>query len=276
MYDPLGFAAPFILPAKRLLQRLCKEQIGWDEEIPREMSQSWERWLEDLPKLENIAVPRYLKSRQLSQVVDVQLHHFSDASSGGYGCVSYLRYKDVDNKFHCLLLMGKSRVAPIKPMTIPRLELTAAVVAARRHRQIQQELDWLVGKVKFWADSTCILQYINNEASRFKTFVANRVETIHEISKPSQWGYVNTEANTVDYASRGLHPGDESEICQWINGPSFLYNDEECWPGIPEGIKVLNEDLLELKKSADVFEAVIDEKKPLIDLFNTTHRGIAF
>ena len=105
--------------------------------------------------------------------------------------------KDVDNEVHCSLLMGKSRVVPIKPTTIPRLELTAAVVAARQHHQIQQELDWTLSKVEFWTDSTCILQYINNEAGRFKTFVANRIEAIHGISKPSQWGYVNTEANSA-------------------------------------------------------------------------------
>ena len=132
-----------------------------------------------------------------------------------------------------------------------------------------------MGKVKFWTDSTCVLQCINNEASRFKTFVANTVETIHEISKPSQWGYVNTEGNPADYAWRGLHPGDESEICQSINGPSFLYDDEESWPEIPQGIKVLNEDLLEWKKSADVSDAVIDEKKPLarfIQHYSSWHR----
>ena len=251
MYDdPLGFAAPFILPAKHLLQQLCKEQIGWDEEIPREMSQSWDNWLEGLPQLENIAVPRYLKSHQLSQVIDVQLHHFSDASSGGYECVSYLHCKDANNK------MGKSRVAPIKPTTIPWLELMAAVVAARQHHQIQQELDWTVSRVKFWTDSTCVLQYINNEVGRFKTFVVNRIEAIHTIWMPSQWGYMNTEANPADYASRGLRPGDQFEIEQWINGPNFLYDDEDNWPEIVEGIKVLNEDLLEWKRNIDVFEAV--------------------
>ena len=101
MYDTLGFAAPFILPTKRLLQRLCKKQIGWDKAIPPEISRSWDNWLECLPELESVAVPRYLKSHQLSRVIDTQLHHFSHASS----CV---RYKHVNNKVHCSLLMGKS------------------------------------------------------------------------------------------------------------------------------------------------------------------------
>ena len=84
MYDPLGFAAPFILPAKRLLQHLCKDKIGWDEEIPSSMQETWERWLNDLPRLQQITVLRYFKSHRLGQLKNTQLHHFSDASSEGY------------------------------------------------------------------------------------------------------------------------------------------------------------------------------------------------
>ena len=137
----LGFAAPFILPAKRLLQQLCKEKIGWDEDVPPSVLEAWERWLNDLPLLRSISVPRYLKSHQLGPLKSIQLHHFSDASFAGYGVVSYLRFEDVDEKVNCALVMAKSRVAPIKPTTIPRLELTAATVAVKQHRQISQELD---------------------------------------------------------------------------------------------------------------------------------------
>ena len=124
MYDPLGFAAPFILPAKHLLQQLCKEKIGWDEDISPNMLRVWEQWLSGLPLLQNVSV------------------HFSDASFDGYGVVSYLRLEDVNDGVHCSLVMAKSRVAPIKPnITIPRLELTAATVAGKQHRQISQELE---------------------------------------------------------------------------------------------------------------------------------------
>lgn len=220
MYDPLGFAAPFILPAKRLLQEFFKIKIGWDEDISRNMLEVWERWLNDLPHLQRITVPRYFKSHWLGQVKSVQLHHFSDASSDGYDTVSYLRFVDVNDKVHCALVMGKSRVAPMKPTTIPRLELTAATLAVKQHRQIYKELDLDVNSVTFWTDSTCILLYINNEASRFKTFVANRVAIIHSDSSPSWWRYVDTKANPADYASRGLRPtnrsvGQRTELPSW-------------------------------------------------------------
>ena len=99
-----------------------------------------------------------------------------------------------------------------------------------------------------------------SKAGRFKTFVANRIKAVHEVSNPSQWGYVNTETNLADYASRGLHPADKSKIEQWINGPNFLYDDETDWPEVTEGIKVLNEDLLEWKRSVDVFKVLAHGK----------------
>ena len=110
MYDPLGFASPSILPAKRLLQQLCEAKMGWDEEIFTNMLRIWECWLADLPHLQRISVPRYFKSHQLGAVKSTQLHHFSDASTEGYGAVSYLRFVDASDKLHCSLVIGKSRV----------------------------------------------------------------------------------------------------------------------------------------------------------------------
>lgn len=263
MYDPLGFAAPFILPAKRLLQRLCKDKIGWDEEISPSMIQAWERWLNDLPCLRIISVPRYFKSCKLGALKNIQLHHFSDASFDGYGVVSYLRFEDVDDCVNCALVMAKSRVAPIKPTTIPRLELTAATVAVKQHRQISQELELKVDSVTFWTDSTCVLQYINSESNRFKTFVANRIALIHDLSSPSCWKYVDSKANPADYASRGLRPDNTREIDQWINGPDFLRGKEEDWPIHPREISVLPDEALEWKKDVNIYETQAQQVKPL-------------
>ena len=227
MYDPLGFAAPFILLANRLLQQLCKAKVGWDEEISTNMLSIWERWLADLPHLQRISVPRYFKSHQLGAVKSTQLHHFSDASTEDYGAVSYLRFVGVSDKIHCSLVMGKYRVTPTKPTTIPRLELTAATVAVKQNCQIREELDLQIDPTLFWADSTCVLQYINNEARRFKTFVANRIATIHNGSSPSQWRYISSELNPADYASRGLSSTNQRELDQWINGPSSLRKTKE-------------------------------------------------
>ena len=141
LYNPMGFVAPFVLPAKRLLQQLCKDKVGWDEEIPQEMLEAWERWLNDLPKLVKISVPRCFKPSYDAQLRCIQLHHFADASFDGYDVVSYLRFTEMENRDHCSLVMGKSRVAPIMPTTIPRLELTAATVAVKQEDRIRSILD---------------------------------------------------------------------------------------------------------------------------------------
>jgi hypothetical protein len=266
MYDPLGFASPFILPAKRLLQQLCKDKVGWDEVVSPTRLRIWERWLADLPQLQDVEVPRYFKSHTLGEVKNTQLHHFSDASNEAYGAVSYLRFTDVSDRVHCSLVMGKSRVTPMKPATIPRLELTAATVAAKQHRQLQEELEVKIDSTVFWTDSTCMLQYINKDACRFKTFVANRIAIILENSSPSQWRYVNSESNPADYASRGLRPSDKREIDHWVRGPSFPHRNEELWPQRPEGIRVLEDEKLEWKKNVDVHETQVKERKRL-DIF---------
>ncbi|XP_043191130.1 uncharacterized protein LOC122364619 [Amphibalanus amphitrite] len=131
VFDPLGFVGPFILTGKKILQELCAMKLGWDEDVPESPALIWTKWLKDLPKLEALEVARCLKPARLGSIVSRQLHHFSDASTVGYGVVSYLRQTDDKGQVHCMILMAKSRVAPLKKMTVPRMELAAATVAVR-------------------------------------------------------------------------------------------------------------------------------------------------
>ena len=242
------------------------------------MLNAWERWLNNLPKLVKVSVPRCFKPSYDAQLRCIQLHHFADASFDGYGIVSYLRFTDTESRVHCSLVMGKSRVAPIKPTTIPRLELTAATVAVKQDVQIRVKTE----SVLFWTDSTCVLQYINNEASRFKTFVANRIAIIHENSSPSQWRYVSSKVNPTDFASRGLRPSDEQEINLWINGPEFLQKDESSWPVRPKGVNVLPDEDLEWKRKVEIYETQVRKDHPLdffIQYYSSWYRqlkGIAW
>ena len=120
VYDPLGFVAPFILPAKIILQDLCKKKLGWDDRIPEEDLKRWRAWLESLPQLEHFCIDRCFKPPDFGEVISCQLHYFSDASQLAYGAVAYIRMVNAHGDVHCSLLMGKARLAPLKPVTIPK------------------------------------------------------------------------------------------------------------------------------------------------------------
>jgi hypothetical protein len=141
VYDPLGLLAPVLLEGKQILQELCKEMIEWDEPIPETIKLCWERWRSDLALLKNFSVKRCLKPENFGRVMQVQLHSFSDASTKGYGQCTYLRLKDHNGNIYCSLVMAKARVTPLKPITIPRLELTAALVSVKISAQLKRELN---------------------------------------------------------------------------------------------------------------------------------------
>ena len=253
IYDPLGFVAPLILPAKAILRDLCRKGLDWDDRIPLEDLKRWQDWLQELPKLEQFAVERCLRPKNFGRIVSSQLHNFSDASGEGYGAVTYLRVVNEAGNVHCAFLMGKSRQTPQKSVTIPRLELSAAVVATRLNKMMQHELDVALEEEFFWTDSTCVLSYITNKEKRFQTFVANRITTIHEGSRPDQWNYVDTDSNPADDASRGLSAEDIIHQSRWINGPPFLWEAEDRWPKRPEISVEIKEDDPEVKRERKTF-----------------------
>ena len=186
IYDPLGFVAPFTLPAKMLLQDLCRQSLGWDDIIPEPDVQRWQCWLQDLPRLEGLAIDRCFKPKDFGEIASSQLHHFSDASQQGYGAVSYMRLVNQDGKIHCSFVTGKSRLAPLKPITVPRMELSAAVLSTRLDQMILKELSMpLTDESTFWTDSTCVLSYIENEDKRFHTFMANRIPSHRQVRTTS-------------------------------------------------------------------------------------------
>lgn len=114
---------------------------------------------------------------------------------------------------------GQIETAPIKPVTIPRMELSAAVVATKLDSISRQELSLSIDQSFFWSGTTCVLRYIENQDKRLQTFVENRVATIHNASSPSQWRYVNTQLNPGDDASRGVSA---DSLDRWIQEPDFL------------------------------------------------------
>ena len=142
---------------------------------------------------------------------------------------------------------GKSRVAPLKTVSIPRLELTASVVAVRLHQTIVRELNIPEIQAFFWTDSEIVLRYINNAKTRFKTFVANRLAIIHDVTVPSQWKYVPSSLNPAALASRGISPDRITDLEKWSSGPEFLGDPSPDYPQQPDMTASINQSDVEVK-----------------------------
>ncbi|KAJ8342685.1 hypothetical protein SKAU_G00326130 [Synaphobranchus kaupii] len=225
LYDPLGLVAPFVLSGKCILQELCRRGTGWDDPLPNDLGPRWEERKIGLQSLKEVVILRCYHPQDFENIVKIELHHFSDASSKGYGACSYIRCKNDRGAVHTSLAMAKARVAPTMVMSIPRLELSAAVVTTRLSVTLKRELEMKIDEEFFWTDSQVVLGYINNDARRFHVFVANRVQLIRENTDPCQWHHVDTAENPADHASRGLQATQISSS-NWIQGPTFLWEQE--------------------------------------------------
>ena len=270
IYDPLGFLSPFILLAKTIVQCLCQMKLTWDEEIPEDVANRWLAWLSDLSQFASFSVRRCVKPEGFGPVTSAQLHHFSDASEKGYGVVTYLRIENSHGRVHCSFLLGKSRVTPLKPVTVPRLELAAATIAVKMDKLMKQELRMDLKESVLWTDSTTVLRYIDNDGARFKTFVANRVSTIRENTRPAQWKYVNTASNPADHASRGMKAESFIRCQSWIEGPDFLAKSESHWPVLSDFSREISENDTEVKRTTNVnfIKAVDSSTNPFSKLIH--------
>ncbi|XP_041946889.1 uncharacterized protein LOC121707963 [Alosa sapidissima] len=210
---------------KKILQEMCRQGVGWDDPLPELLKPRWESWRHDFANLEKIEIDRCYLPVNFGVVMETELHHFSDASTSGYGQCSYLRVKNLRGEIQCSLVIGKARVSPTKLTTIPRLELTAAVVSVTVSNMLREELSYTDVKEHFWTDSKVVLSYINNDSRRFHTFVANRVQKIRNSTTPQQWHYVPTDKNPADGASRG-RTVNELLRSNWFTGPMFLWESE--------------------------------------------------
>ena len=227
-FDPLGVISPLLLPAKVLLQRMCFLGCNWDDPISGQLLKSYYDWCDLLDQFDKISIPRVVPSDQ--QIGSLEMHHFADASSSGYAACSYLRWVDEHRSCHVSFLMGKCRVVPLKPvLSVPRLELVAAVLCVQIASKLKLELPFECPHF-FWTDSTVVLGYIKNEASRFKVFVANRVQRIHDDSRPEEWFHISGAENPADDGSRGVLTD------RWLQGPAFLHEVDlqipECKPEV--------------------------------------------
>ncbi|XP_025194768.1 uncharacterized protein LOC112594280 [Melanaphis sacchari] len=228
IFDPLGILSPITLFSKHLMQRLWTDGVGWDDPVSIEIAQLWSRYHSELHLIADLSVRRRLT---YDQACSVQLHAFSDSSEKGYAAAVYLRV-ETPTSVYCHLVAGKSKVAPLKRCTIPRLELCGAVLAARLLNFV---VNTYAGRLKIdeqhaWTDSTTALVWIQSSPHRWATFIANRTSQIQELTSPSIWRYVPTQLNPVDCASRGLFPSELVNHPLWWSGPPYLQEADHQWP----------------------------------------------
>ena len=218
IYDPIGWLAPVILPCKLILQRLWRLSGGWDDPIPSPFASEWSKIYAELPDMERIKLPRWYRTTDEALL---ELHGFADASEKAYAGVVYLRVI-THNGAHVSLIAAKTRVASLKIMTLPRLELCAALLTANLLKAVSLTLGLSSGNIKAWSDSSIALAWINSYPAQWKTYVANRVAAIQENFPASCWNHVPGHDNPADVASRGILSSQLYGHPLWWTGPSWL------------------------------------------------------
>ncbi|XP_055918357.1 uncharacterized protein LOC129950441 [Eupeodes corollae] len=244
LFDPLGWLAPTIILAKIYFQRLWCAGIGWDDPLPLPLKDDWENYRKSLQALEKIKIPRWLGTFTSSFG---EVHGFSDASNSAYSAVLYYRCIKDDN-ISINLITAKTKVAPIKQVSLPRLELCAAVLLAKLFKKFMTAIESQSLNIKpyFWTDSKVVLAWIHALPIRWKTFVANRVTEVQEMTNISDWYHVRSEDNPADCASRGVQPYDLQNHALWWHGPKWLSLPFSKWPN-----QRVSDCQTELEKKAD-------------------------
>ena len=236
LFDVLGWFSPTIVKVKILQQRLWELGLGWDQPIPLEIENVWRQWRKELPELIEVPIPRCYHPRDV-YITSRQLHGFSDASANAYSAVIYLRMIDTKGEVHSSLVTSKTKVAPIKRLTIPRLELCGCVLLARLMTRVREVLGISLNDVCAWTDSTIVLGWLSGSPRRFKTFVGNRVSAVTSQIPPSRWGHVPGVENPADCASRGISPLELITHPLWWKGPDWMVSAPDRWPLPPVQIR---------------------------------------
>ncbi|XP_053691213.1 uncharacterized protein LOC128739741 [Sabethes cyaneus] len=232
IYDPLGLLAHFLMFLKILQQEIWRSGVSWDEPIKNEQFEKWQTWLHVLPQVESVSVPRcYRMKTSLSDRNAIQLHVFVDASENGFAAVAYLRFEE-DGEVDCVLIRAKTRVAPLRFVSIPRLELQAAVIGARLANDVMETHKLKPAQRFFWTDSRNVLCWLNSDHRKYNPFVAVRISEMLELTETSEWNWVPTKLNIADEATKWQKLPDLSPTSRWFRGPDFLWGAKKEWPVI--------------------------------------------
>ena len=229
VFDVLGWYAPSTILMKILLQETWESNVGWDDMVSDGIMETWQCWRSELDMVSNKSIPRCYHPKDRC-IVKRELLGFCDASEKAYAGVIYLRSTDMEGHHHVTLVVAKTKVAPIRRISLPRLELCGAVILTRLVEQSREVLGIPLEDVHLWTDSTIVLAWLSCNPRRLKTYVANRVTEITDAIPPSRWRHVRSEDNPADCASRGLLPSQLMVHDLWWDGPPWVSLNHEEWP----------------------------------------------
>ena len=226
IYDPLGFLTPFTIRIKCMFQEMWERGLSWDQELPPDLTREWQQWCSELPQLHQLAIPRWYQT-DIRNKHALTLHVFCDASERAYSAAAYLQGESPDGESKMSLVASKSRVAPLKKMTLPRLELMGAVIGARLANNLMTTLKLEPNQIRMWTDSMITLHWICSSAQKWKQFVANRVTEIQSLTNPEAWSHIAGKINPADLPTRGQSVDKLIQSQLWWNGPSVLTTTDQ-------------------------------------------------
>ncbi|XP_064645418.1 uncharacterized protein LOC135498615 [Lineus longissimus] len=230
VFDPLGLLASTVMCAKAMFQKLWLLCLNWDDVLPDTELRAWLLWKLNMKMLDTLKVDRCIVPKTGIKVVEYQLHGFGDTSEQGYAGVVYLRTLQMDGTVLVTLVCSKTKVAPTKQISLPRLELCTALLIARLLHRVQTALKLAHVTLHAWSDSTVTLDWIHGNPTRWKTFVANKVSEIQSLMNASQWRFCPGYGNPSDCASRGILASELVTHDLWWHGTAWLAESSENWP----------------------------------------------
>ncbi|XP_062538335.1 uncharacterized protein LOC134206621 [Armigeres subalbatus] len=221
IFDPLGLLSNLLIFLKVLFQEIWRASIDWDDEIPDNLQDKWELWLRILPKVEDVSIPRCYRSlTAIGPNTLIQMHTFVDASELGYAAVVYLRFQQ-GSVVECSIVGAKSRVAPLKFVSIPRLELQSAVIGARLANTISKALSFQIHQHFYWTDARDVLCWLRSDHRRYSPFVGWRVSEILETTEIRNWKWISSRNNVADEATKWSRNPNLNCSSRWFRGPEF-------------------------------------------------------
>ncbi|XP_075150331.1 uncharacterized protein LOC142224446 [Haematobia irritans] len=263
LFDPAGWITPIIIRAKMLLQQLWLEGLDWDTPVSQETHLTWESLMQDFSHIANIKIPRWIRYMPSDRV---QIHGFADASKAAYcACVYVVVNSDCASNSN--LVVAKSKVAPLRTICLPRLELNGAELLARLTNYVLSVFDFKVTQTFLWTDSSIVLGWLSKPPWSWETFVANRTSKIHSLVPNAQWRHVPSHDNPADLGTRGCKPKDLVDLKLWWNGPSWITGPLSSWP---EMIPISS---VEPKKLVQNLH-VTAENMDILDRFSSYNRAL--